>query len=275
MQNEVIVTTAARGMMPELIKLWELSFGDDEEYINRFFNLYFSEELSLAALLDGRVVGAEHFMPVTIDGRPALYGYALGVLPDLRNLGISRRINHRIIERSQQTGVPYIMHAANESLVPLYLKAGLDEVTFYKEAVYQAATGAPVPDLRELDAGEFTAMRDGFFTKPGYVRWSVPSVAYAMRDNAESGGFCRKLTLSGEDYAVFAIPDGDGLLVRETTIPDELIGTVAPALCAKLGYRSIRLRMPAYSAVAGQVKMNGLGCGLEPSMTAHLGLMLD
>ena len=66
-------------MIPALSRIWETCFGDSPEYIRFFMERRFSSCRCFVWLEGEEPVGAAYLLPCTLGGRPAYYGYAVGV----------------------------------------------------------------------------------------------------------------------------------------------------------------------------------------------------
>lgn len=82
--------------IPKLKRLWKDAFGDEDSYINAFFDALFAEENVLLAEENGMLSGASFFLPARLwaDGtsRKLRYVYALATDARCRGRGIAREL---------------------------------------------------------------------------------------------------------------------------------------------------------------------------------------
>lgn len=276
MEQEVQILTAGAEMIPALQTLWKRCFGDTDDYLSLFFGRRFSPERTLTAWVDGTLAGAVYLLEAEMDGRPLWYGYAVGTLPAYRGRGISRRLHETIFRMAKQRQALYAVHPQSEDLIAFYEKLGLQKGFFCKQVTLTA-----VPARRQkmtitaLSPAEYAALRDEAFAEPGFVRWDTAAVAYAVEENAFCGGFCRALTDGTNVWALFGQVREDRLLLRETTMPDDVILSAAPLLAREFHRSTITLHLPPSSHLEGPVVMSGMVHGADSPQCGYLNLMLD
>ncbi|MGI6013070.1 MAG: GNAT family N-acetyltransferase [Oscillospiraceae bacterium] len=276
MKQEIKILTADLSMIPSLRHLWKQCFGDTDAYLSLFFNRRFSADRTLTAWMEDTLAGAVYLLEAELEGRPLWYGYAVGTLPEYRGQGISRRLHETVFHMAAQRGALYAVHPQSEDLIAFYENLGLHTGFFYKRVTLTVEPGDNGSlTLTPLSAASYTALRDGAFAGPGFVRWDESAVAYAVEENAFCGGFCRALTDGESVWALFGNVQDDVLFLRETTMPDDVICRAAPLLAKEFGRTTIVLRLPVSSHLEGTIEMSGMIRGENSPECGYLNLMLD
>ena len=238
-------------MIPALSRIWEDCFGDSPEYI-RFFMENRFPSCQCFAWLDGEEpTGAAYLLPCTLGGRPAYYGYAVGVSPAFRHRGICTEILRAAEELcTQENAVFFVM--PRPGVESYYLQRGFLPAFFHRVHRF-VPTGTPVPgvEFSRADAETYLLRRDSFFEGPGYVAWDMAAVSYALEEQRLCGGFAHMLCWQGNQYLLFGTKRGGTLFIRETTIPLVTLEQLVPSLCAHYGVSALEAEYPADSIEEG------------------------
>ena len=276
MKDELQIKWADASMIPALRHVWEVCFGDMEDYLDLFFSRRFPSSRALTAWVGDTLAGTVYLLDAELDGRPFWYGYAVGTLPEFRGMGISRRLHEEIFRMADEQNALYAVHPQGDHLIAFYEKLGLKQGFFYK-VVTLCAKPSDVEglSLTELSASDYAKLRDAAFDAPDFVRWDADAVDYAVEENAFCGGFCRALTDGETVWALFGDVRDDTLFVRETTMPDAVILRAAPLLAKEFDCTRIAMRLPAGSQLDGTVEMSGMVRGAGSPDCGYLNLMLD
>lgn len=253
----------------ELIEIWQDCFQDSDEYIDFFFQNRFPPEHTLIAIMQERIVGVAYLLPVTIvteqEEKPALFGYAIGVLKNVRGSGIGTKMLGYILDFCNRQNCIFLLHPANDRLVHFYHRVGLSKVCYLKKAVFQYSPGSLKTSciIADLEPREYTKLRNRHFSRNGYIKWDESAVGYALAENALCGGFNLKIseqTSEGmQEYAVIGHMEGDRLIITETTIQSSRLNELIPQLAEY--YRAIRVEvyLPEDSCVDGDVLLMIMG----------------
>ena len=141
--------------IPELKRLWNICFDDEDIYINDFFAALYEDQNVLLAEENGVLMGASFFLPGKIfveegEGywQEIRYVYALAVDPKFRRRGIAGELLHRAYELYQ---TPLIAEPANEGLV-----GGFYEPLGFAKAFYLKRVQIEMPDYG-VQAAEISA----------------------------------------------------------------------------------------------------------------------
>lgn len=141
--------------IPELKRLWNVCFDDEDLYINDFFAALYEDQNVLLAEEKGVLMGASFFLPGKIfveegEGywQEIRYVYALAVDPKFRRRGIAGELLHRAYELYQ---TPLIAEPANEGLV-----GGFYEPLGFAKVFYLEREQIDMPDYG-VQAAEISA----------------------------------------------------------------------------------------------------------------------
>lgn len=154
------------GDIPGLKKLWNISFGDDYEYIDEFFRKAFEKQNALCICDGESVVSALYLIENSIskDGNlyKAYYVYAVATHPQYRGRGLMRALVEKADDIARQRDVSYLfLVPGNESLYEMYEKFGYKKGFFCSETVVKGS----VPknsDASQLDYTSYLKCHDSF-----------------------------------------------------------------------------------------------------------------
>ncbi len=166
--------------IPSLKELWHISFGDDYEYINEFFNKAFEKENTLVIGDGEKVVSALYLIESRIlkDGKAykAYYVYAVATLPSHRGMGLMTLLLNRADDLAKHRDIAYLfLVPANAELYETYKKSGYETGFFYKEDLIKrksvscnCKSEAPDYDLYMTCRNSFPVNESVVFEKKGF-----------------------------------------------------------------------------------------------------------
>ncbi len=177
------VTYATASDRPAITALWREAFGDPQEFIDKFFELEFTDETMLTIRENGEIVSMAAMIPATVvtsDAEtPARYVYALATAKRKRGKGLAARI---LEFASRHYKVPLILLPEEKSVADFYAKAGFTPM----------------------------ASKNG----DGRVRWPARHVAFAnsigQAESTLTGGGMARFPQNGEH------PDFSGVMLSLT-----------------------------------------------------------
>lgn len=135
----------------EARRLWQLSFGDSDEFLDRYFDRLYREEDVLLAEDEGTAIGHLQFPELALslgeETLPAGYVVAVCTHPDHRGKGIMRPLLHEALRREKARGdVVSVLLPAEEWLYRYYSSTG-----GYAPVVNRARSNRQEDALREED----------------------------------------------------------------------------------------------------------------------------
>ena len=232
-------------MIPELKKLWKTCFADEDAYINDFFAALYKGQDVLLAEENGVLMGASFFLPgKLLEGtgpdrwQEIRYVYALAVYPQFRGKGVAGRL----LSHAHQTyQAPLIAEPANEGLIGGFYKPLGFEEDFYLEKepaqiprsygvqaaeiraadspAGSAGTTASAQEVCSADAVSYAKIRDAYFAKPGYIKWPVEHIAFALQEHRANGGEALIYKSGRKEDLLLYYTEGERAVVTETTLP--------------------------------------------------------
>ena len=109
----------------ECRRLWKEVFGDSDEFIASFINLFYDEENMLCIEQDGKMLSMLHIIPFELNGSKVAYIYAVATDADARGKGYAGKLIRQAIEKAQPKGYKAIFTLpADDMLRDFYSKFG-------------------------------------------------------------------------------------------------------------------------------------------------------
>ena len=225
----------AADQIPQLRQLWQLAFGDSEEFIHLFFSTAYDPRRCRLITLEGRTAAALYWFDVHCCGRKMAYIYAVATHPDFQNRGLCRRLmadTHALLAELGYTVT--LLVPGEPRLREMYAKMGYQNCGGMDTISCTAAKTA-VP-LRPIDKEEYAALRRNYLPEGGVIQ---------ERENLSYLETFAQF-YAGEDFLLTAAPDGpllNGI---------ELLGNTAaaPGILTTLGYASGTFRIPGEAPFA-------------------------
>ncbi|MBP0981834.1 MAG: GNAT family N-acetyltransferase [Oscillospiraceae bacterium] len=227
-----------------LKSLWKTCFGDEDEYIDLFFDERFEPEQCLAAFCDEELAGMLFLLPITAvccdKSYDARYIYAVCTEPRFRNRSVSTKLLNAAHEYMAENGIAMsLLVPAEKSLFGYYEKRGF-ETEFYCREIEVKAKESGVR-FAQADLGELFEERNAAFAKSQlFMRWGREALSYQQKEAKFLGG--KTLRFDG-GYAV-CYPFGEKVWIKELgqEKPDF---DIAAAIAAHFGKSEAVVRIPA------------------------------
>ncbi len=215
-------------LTPELIRLWQLAFGDSEDLIRNFFSTAFEPRRCRCLLKRDRPAAVLYWLDCVCRNRKLAYLYAVATHPEHRRQGLCHSL--MADTRDHVTGLGYdgiVLMPAGDSQRRMY--AGMGYRDFSGISRFSCTAGTPVP-VTEIGPEAYGRLRRTFLPQ-GSVIQEGPTLSYLHT-------YAR--FYAGEDFVLAAAPDGDSLLGLELLGPRE----AGPGILAALGYETGTFRVP-------------------------------
>ena len=135
----------------ECRRLWKEVFGDSDEFIASFINLFYNEENMLCIEQDGKMLSMLHIIPFELNGSKVAYIYAVATDADARGQGYASKLIRQAIEKTQAEGYKAIFTLpADDMLREFYSKFGFKgryAIKFETEECFDFGTGEEEKDI--------------------------------------------------------------------------------------------------------------------------------
>ena len=222
--------------IPQLRKLWKESFGDTDNFLDKFYGIAFSPKRSLCATVGCEVAAMAYWF----DCGEYAYVYAVATAENHRGKGVCHTLMsklHSILIQHGYAGC--ILVPGEESLRQFYRGMGYENCGGVRE--FDGAAGTPLP-LRKLTTDEYAALRRHYLPEGGVIQEAI------NLDFLSSWASFYE----GEDVLLATIWEDGKLMVLE------LLGDVekAPGVVASLGAETGLFRAPGDTPFAMYKALN-------------------
>lgn len=230
----------------DLVYLWKKCFFEDtDDYIKNFYHENAERVKTLCGFCDGRLAGMINLIPTDImickKPKKAVYGYAIGVLPEYRGKGIFSELHKAVCEYVLKNGLIYILSPENEKLAEYYERCGMRRSCYIKKQDIYACPDENLLkefQISDIDADEYSFLRN-MSLKDAFVLWSRDSISYAIDEKRYCNGFAKLIRHKNEKYAIIGNVTSDSVIIDESTIDPEMIDMIIPAIAGYFGKRKI------------------------------------
>ena len=272
---------------PACKQLWKLAFGDDDFYIDNFYENYYRPERVVVLKDENGIRSMLALLPMSLrwaDGgtTKASYLYALATHPDARGKGYATFLMRYADFYLGEQAVPFLSTVPAEESLQNYFAASADFQRCHPidEAELDTPAPAPVPAV-PVSAEEYHALREALLKDTAHAIYDVEYLEYQRKVSALfGGGLYRMETATGTAIAVAEL-HGDTLDVRELLSSAGGQAQALSALAAALPAPRCRIRCPAGTCeLPGAVtKTFGMGKRVPPMPTklanSYFGLAFD
>lgn len=206
-----------------LKRLWKESFGDEDAFIDSFFEMLYQDQNVLLEEKDGMLLGASFFLPGRIfteaGWQDIRYVYALAVYPEYRGQKIATRL---LDEAGERYKTPMITEPADTGLADRFYQPYGFQKSFYLDyCETNLLVQMPEPEgwqIKPVGAAEYFGLREKYFRKTGYVEWPLEHITFALREHRRQGGDALLIVRAGREDLLLYTVDGGKLVVTETTL---------------------------------------------------------
>lgn len=201
---------------PRLKELWKLAFGDEDAYIDHFFQGYYAPERMLVLEQDGVVqaMTAWFDMPlVSAQGQKweSAYLYAVATHPDCRGKGFAGRLLAFADQWLGERGFACVTTVpARPDLHGFFGQNGFEECFALERRQYISRTKIGPAPLVRVGVEEYAQLREEILTNTDHIAYAKEALAYQAGVCALSGGSlyrvgergCACVELSGQEVYV-------------------------------------------------------------------------
>ncbi len=268
-------------MLPQLKKMWQICFQDELSYVDFYYENRFKEENTYVYKKGEEIVGMLTLLPASYryseeETLPIHYVYAVATLPKAREQGIASELLEeagRTSEEKYSAGT--ILVPANKELFSYYERRGYQTIYFKKQLYFKAAAqqvlsaaSLKVENVRVHEVSfayersyekkdilpeEYKQLRDFHFDRPGYVKWNLEAITYAVKEARFVGGKVLKLSVDHHSYAVLYYKKENQLIIKETTLSEDLIADAISYLMKEEECLEAIVTVPSYYSFEGEL----------------------
>ncbi len=278
-ESTLLVDFAREEDYPAMKQIWTACFGDPLDYVQFFFEHCLPRHRALTAYVNGDAAGCVYLLSAKAkDGntfRPAIYIYALGVLPAYRSRGIGQMLIRRVFAIAESEGAICFLRPASADLVPYYERFGMQKTYLVKECRLIPDPHKSTADstISSVSAKEYAHLRTDLPAVSGLIQWDFPHISFAIAENDLSGGRCLKYTKAGRTACVFMKREKDGYCITEVLPYAD--ASFLSGLCAHFPDNTIYLRLQAAAEDPGSFVLGMTYNTMHQPENAPLGLLLD
>lgn len=233
--------------VPRLKQLWKLAFGDEDSYIDHFFDRYYTPERMLVLEEDGGVqaMTAWFDMPLVSGGGeeyPAAYLYAVATDPDRRGRGLAGRLLAFADRWLKEQGFVCVTTVpARADLHVFFGKNGFEECFVLQQEEYRPQMGAEPASLEPVSSREYGQLRERALAGTNHVAYAPAALEYQAGACALSGG---GLYRAGTDGCVCVEHGQDCVVVKELLAPEGEREGILAAVARAHPAQEYRVRTP-------------------------------
>lgn len=157
----MVIDRPRPGSVPQLRQLWQLAFGDTEEFLDLFFSTAYSPDRCRCVTEDGQVTAALYWFDCSCNGQKMAYLYAVATHPDHRGKGLCRALMascHRHFSAQGYAGS--LLVPQEDGLRRMYRAMGYRDCTAISE--FSCPAGDIPTPLRSISQEEYARLRRDF-----------------------------------------------------------------------------------------------------------------
>ncbi len=217
----MIINEPNEMQIPSLRSLWAEAFGDENEFLDRFFDVAYSENRCRVLTVDKSVKAALYWFDAEFQGKKIAYLYAIATEKKEQGKGYCTalmRDTHAFLRENGYCAA--MLCPANDSLFEFYRRLGYENATYTSE--FQCFKANETVELKQISTEEYNSLRKAYLPFGGVIQ------------EKETTDFLATFSsfYSGDDFIV-CVKEQDGVLYTS-----EILGNTknAPKILAALGY---------------------------------------
>lgn len=236
--------------------LWKAAFGDDDNYIDYFYDHCVSPEDMLVLLEDGVLRSMLALLPVTLalpDGKEisAPYVYALATDPQARKMGFGRKLLHYADQYLAQKGVDCVtVVPAEPSLHNFFSTVGFSECFALRKIQllpHEISPPGAGDSSAAIDPLEYGGLRECLLAGTFHAIYPTSLLTYQQGVSRAGGGDLLRLDVGGcEGCATVEYTERSGLVIKELLIDPDQITAALAVVAAAFPAQHYHLRTPAF-----------------------------
>ena len=220
--------------IPEIIELWKEAFGDSEEEIRAYLDLYL--KFVLVYKVEKKLKAMLSLLPVSQNGDKGRYVYAVATFKSERGKGISTKLLEFAKEYIKKENEKFlVLVPAKKELFSFYEKRGyttlscIEKSEFYCNKIKKSDF-----EIEEISPLEYKILRQSYINPNRVIEWSEQDLE-KIRTLYE-GKFLKVKKL---DAVLFLVKSGEELIIKELCCKRENIEKVIDCLFKNSDYKKI------------------------------------
>jgi predicted acetyltransferase len=206
-----VITHPIPSMHQDIRALWKQAFGDNDAFLDHYFQTMYSDETMLVCVEDDEeIVAMLTMFPIDLlsGGKRicARYVYAVATDEQWRGLGISTSLMEDAVEQMRAGGTQAaILVPAHFSLFDFYERQEFQTVFYASEDSIKAdALPPPSGKAMPLSASDLYTLRARLHSHSRlFAQWDEKTLSYIIESVSKFGGFAlRFVSDRGEGYAI-------------------------------------------------------------------------
>lgn len=189
----------AAGQISQLKALWKTAFGDEDVFLDKFFEIAYSPDRCRCITENEKIAAALYWFETFCGGQRFAYIYAVATDPEFRNRGLCRVLMENTKQLLNSQGYHGILlYPASDDLSRMYEKMGYERCTTVLEFQCEAAAD-PVP-LRKIGKAEYAGLRRQLLPAGGVIQ-EGPMLDF-LADQASffaGDGWVAAVSMAGEE----------------------------------------------------------------------------
>lgn len=276
--------TALPSDVPGLKTLWAVCFGDDDAYIDRFFEDLFLPEYMAVCAENDEPVSMVAFLPCTLRApsgdAPCAYLYAMATHPRYQGRGVGQKLLRFAYNyaRENQGWTGLTLVPADQGLFHFYAKTDYRTAFYYQSVTWDGKSGSGDGTAVPIAPEEYRRLREHLLEDTVHLDHSLPFLSHLDREVTLTGGGLFRLELAGgqKGCATMERTENGVWLAKELLSPASLLPQALATLAHQLKTDRLTARTPVLDP--DQAHPFGMACWPEPHpdfSRAYLGLALD
>ena len=235
-------------------ELWRQAFGDEDRYIDWFYDCCWKPEDMLLLLEDGKLASMLALLPMELalpNGRSAsaYYVYALATDPHARSKGYGRQLLHYVDFHLRARGVDCVTVVPAEPSLHKFFGTvdfqpgfSLRKLELLRNMISAPGDGSAEP----VEPAEYERIREKQLAGLPYIRYGEDRIRYQQGMSRMAGAELYRVVVDGvEGCAAAEYVDKNSLLLKELVIPRPQMAGAVAQLAARLPAVRYHVRTPA------------------------------
>ena len=245
-----MITIANKSMIPALKSLWIEAFGDSDAYVGFFLDHRFDDITTFVYLVNNLPVSMAFVFDEELyyKGDYLKGGYIYGVATGGEHRG--KGYSTKVLEHIHTIYPTTFLVPATESLFDFYEKKGYKTAFTISEmqfSLHEIELSKTHYSLAPISPEDYKSLRDASFQSEGYIRWSLPSITYTLKENEYWKGKALKVTTpsssSKEDLILYRFAEGQ-VYIKETTLSGQELLDISYLLMKEHQADKCNIRLP-------------------------------